>query len=413
VIEKDADDYSTAFTGDLQKVTPATNFINGKDTGWIYYPAVSAPASLSIFCHNSSKLPITIYKQEAGSKTPIADVKFELYKKSGSAYNLVTLPDSVTSLVTDENGEIKINNPFIWKGAYALTDGEYILKEKPIQGYVGYDKDDPSKRLSISFSLKGGTYGTYPVVENGSGKITTVSGSGVQAEADETGLNLYVYNERGTGSITVTKNLADKTENYETAHGKAIFIFEVKQYATTDTDFATPLNTWVQELEFDWEDSDENTVTFTGLPTGYKYRVEEVKSGRYDATSEEPEAISIELDGDERTVAFTNGKTSEAYLTDTAVKTNTFVLKTETETQENPESSLVKVTIKYGKKSQVVDVARDGYLNTASLSSLLNTNELEGLTADKWKIQYVNGPETTFTPSTRITGDCTITVATP
>ena len=90
-------------------LTMAT-YENGSGTKKIYYS------------QNSSK--IIIIKQEAETSTPIKGVKFELLDEDKKVIK--------TSLVTDENGQIIIEN---------LLPGKYYIEEtKTIEGYILYDK---------------------------------------------------------------------------------------------------------------------------------------------------------------------------------------------------------------------------------------------------------------------------------
>jgi hypothetical protein len=56
-------------------------------------------------------------------------------------------------------------------------------------------------------------------------------------------------------------------------------------------------------------------------------------------------------------------------------------------------------------------VAKGGYVNILALNGIITSEEWSGLADGAWTIKFTDRAPTTFTPYTRITTDCAITVS--
>jgi hypothetical protein len=153
-------------------------------------------------------------------------------------------------------------------------------------------------------------------------------------------------------TLNIESEFALGTTVYADAQGEAYFVYEIKQFAETDTTFATPLKTWVRTIT-----GEGNTYTapnlnpLTGLDVGYRYTVTELQTMRYNVTATKikdlgssdidgtASSVTIDLTGtpvlatpsgtpleSQITVTFTNTKTKNQYLSDTVLRTNKFTV---------------------------------------------------------------------------------------
>ncbi|MDR3311472.1 MAG: hypothetical protein LBS90_09035, partial [Oscillospiraceae bacterium] len=146
-------------------------------------------------------------------------------------------------------------------------------------------------------------------------------------------------------SFTVTKTADDVV--YANAHGSAKFLFLVEQLDNYDGDNPPVIASWVAEKVVTSSITGEQIFDFTGLKAGTRYRISEIDTARYTesltVTGQEDyiptqyktnNSVILDLRSvttdQSFTVAFTNTKLHEYYLSDSALVINKFSLPTAT-----------------------------------------------------------------------------------
>ncbi|MDR2420625.1 MAG: hypothetical protein LBD49_00785 [Oscillospiraceae bacterium] len=210
-----------------------------------------------------------------------------------------------------------------------LSPGTYTLTQTLGADNVGFNEPN-----QITFTL------ALPEDGRPSPRITSVTGA---AFKDCTGLVLFIFNTRVPAALSVSATITDTTL-YKTAHGDATFIFEVEKLGSGDAVIATWADTaTAADAEGTISASSKKFDGEFKLEWGYKYKITELGNMRYeiaesgaasgsgaviiDLTAAEnfPEA-DAETGAIEYAVNFQNTRTSDGYLSASAVKTNAFTV---------------------------------------------------------------------------------------
>jgi hypothetical protein len=216
-------------------------------------------------------------------------------------------------------------------------------------------------------------------------------GEGQIVFADESGRCIEFYNKRLTGSITVEKTLKDIEDikkNFS-AQGNPIFLFKLEKLENLESgEVGEVLGTQTVHVEFDIDSESivsegQTTAIATrvinNLEAGYYYRISELNTMRYDQDgdanvsstdeNDDPVTIPIPMTGglakatsgmDPIIVraSFTNERTYADYLSDTAVKVNSFTYTPPPLQVSEP--IVYKVNIKKGNSTVATKFVTEG-----------------------------------------------------
>jgi hypothetical protein len=279
-IVEEEDATALNYNSTLMESSLFPNAVPGRDSGWFVYNNANTSA---VKVTNSLPDPITIIKRDAENPSKVlTGVEFDLHKVSLDADGTPNYGSTqllAGGLTTNQSGRIILNTP----GNQQLEKG--LLYKLVEQGSSGKDiyfwmTDSLLPKVRKVYQLDAGGYEIEFNARDSDGKLIT------SAFGTEDGLTINIYNNVAPiakSSIVVEKAINAAQEDF--SDGDLNFLFKLEKLDGN----GDVVEEWVKPATIA-SGSVSPPVEFDGLDVGFKYRISELKSIRY-----EVEEIEIAL----------------------------------------------------------------------------------------------------------------------